>query len=364
MKVGILTFQWFHNYGAILQAYALQKSIERLGHSAKLINFCTDQSMQANQPFYWNGGTRRAIKSLLNLAHYNELRARYERCEAFRNQYLNLTERYSTESMLRSAKLGFDAVLCGSDQVWNTNTVNSSIWVLDFVKDARKISYAPSFGGNSVQPDSVHIFQDNLPKFDSLSCRESDGVRIVKELTGLDAAHVLDPTLIVDTSVWEGLCCDKVFREPYILVYSIEESIPFFNLIKAAKKKLKLPVVLISKGSTINRYPNVDKIVRDAGPKQFLGLFRDASFVCTNSFHGTAFSIIFRKQFLSVKHSTQNARMSSLLALTGLESRQQITGLEPLEWAEERFETDYDIALDRLKPVVEKSIYFLKDSLS
>ncbi len=364
MKVGILTFQWFHNYGAMLQAYALQQSVERLGHSVKLINFCTDQSIRANRPFCWNGGGRRALKSVLNMAHYKALKARYERCEAFRNQYLNLTERFSTEAMLRSAEQGFDAVLCGSDQVWNTNTVDSPIWVLDFVKDARRISYAPSFGGNTVRPSSVRVFQENLPKFDSLSCRESDGVKMVKELTGLDAVHVLDPTLIVEPSVWDKLCSSEVIREPYILVYSIEESPAFFNLIKSVKQKLKLPVVLLSKGATINRYPEIDKIVRDAGPRQFLSLFRDASFVCTNSFHGTAYSINFEKPFLTSKHSTQNSRLSSLLALSGLEGRQQTTGLEPLAWPKEQFALDYTDALDRLKPAVERSIAYLKDALT
>jgi hypothetical protein len=361
MKVGILTLSFLHNYGTLLQAYALRRVIEKRGHQATVINFYPEGCLINNKPFVWNKGLRKFAKSLVHLLHFRSLTSRYARFEEFKNTYLNLTPRFSSPSDVKPE--GLNAVVCGSDQVWNAAKGIDSFWLLDFVKKSRKVAYGPSFGGCHIHDSAIPVFKKYLPEFDSLSCRERDGVEIIKNMTGIEAELVLDPTLLIEPAEWNKLCSPRLIKDDYILVYSIEESPAFFDLISSVKKKLNLPVILLSRGASINRYPHIDKIIRDAGPSEFLSLFRYASFICTNSFHGIAYSINFQKPFLATHHTTENSRLSSLLQLLNLTTRQLKTGLEPLTWSREEFDIDYSDAISRLKQEVETSIAYLTKAL-
>jgi hypothetical protein len=363
MKVGILTFHAAHNYGAMLQAYATGQAVQRLGHEARIIDLLPESMIRRNRPFVCPDNIRQAAKMSRKMLHFNAWQRRYVRYEEFKQRYMNLTERFFSAEQLRKDPPGFDAYIAGSDQIWNPERGIDPIWLLDFVRDARRIAYAASFGTDAVNEKYHSVFREFLRKFSALSCRESRGVEMIREMTGLEAAQVLDPTLLLSAQDWESVCVPPQNATPYLLVYCLEESPEFMQLVPRMAEKSGLPVWVIST-SVSNRFRCADKVIRDAGPREFLGLFCHASLICTNSFHGTAFSINFRKNFVSIPHTTRNSRLASLLQLLSLEQRQLRRAADLDCWSRNDLHMDYTTAGKRLQNEVNRSIAFLKEALS
>jgi hypothetical protein len=363
MSVGILTFHAAHNYGAMLQAYATKKAVERLRGEGHIIDFCPAQVERGNRRIVWDHHPRQWAKNAVYTLHLADWRRRYQRYEAFKNEHFNLTVRYWQADDLRKNPPDFDVYLAGSDQVWSTEHGINPIWLLDFVKVGRKIAYAPSFGTGSVNPECHDVFQKYLPLFNVLSCRESRGVELIQEMTGVQAEHVLDPTLLLSAEDWGQVSVVPAIKQPYLLVYCMEESPEFMKLVPRAAKRTGLPVVVISR-SALNKFKCASRVVRDAGPAEFLGLFQHAALICTNSFHGMAFSINFRKDFISVPHTTRNSRLSGLLKLTGLERRQLTRADELDRWSDQDFHLDYEPVEAVLQQQIRHSLEFLKKALT
>jgi len=363
MKVGVFTFHASHNYGAMLQTYALKKSIEKLGHSTHVIDFFPRHVEQMNKKFKRVINARQLVKNGLYLLQAREWIQRYKRYENFKNDYFNLTQRFFCARELEENLPKFDAYIAGSDQVWNAERGIDPVWLLDFVARGRKIAYAPSFGADHVVESAVPLFQKYLPTFAALSCRELQGVEMIRQMTGLEATHVLDPTLLLTKGKWDEVGVAPAFKHPYILVYCLEESPSFMELVPIVSKRTGLDVVVIGYGF-INRFKGAKRVIRDAGPAEFVGLFSNADMVCTNSFHGTAFSIIFEKPFFSVPHTTRNSRIAGLLKVTGLECRQCQHPQEVLALSEDELGLDYSSVSPKLLESVQGSISFLKHALS
>lgn len=362
MNIGILTFHASHNYGAMLQAYALKVIVEKLGHESHVIDYSPDSVRLRNQKIKWTRSPRQWAKNVLFSLHKLEWETRYNRYEQFKNEYFDLTEHFENAEELEQHPPQFDVYITGSDQVWNAERGINPIWLLDFVESGRKVAYAPSFGTGSVDQKNYEEFRKNLPLFDSLSCREQQGVELIKEMTGLDAEHVLDPTLLLSAEEWGKVSVAPSLKSPYLLVYCLEESPEFMELVPRVANRTKLPVVIIG-GSAVNRFRCADRLVRNAGPAEFIGLFKNAAMICTNSFHGTAFSINLRKNFVSVPHTTRNSRLISLLNLVGLESRQVTHATEVDSWSTDDFQIKYASAEARLRTQVYASLDYLKKAL-
>lgn len=363
MNVGILTFCRI-NYGAILQSLALQTIIKSLGHQVEIIDY--ESTIKGTAGKFAPNRYREAILLIFKLIHYGQFRIRKERITDFKTQYISFSREHFKSSLeLENAVSKYDVFICGSDQVWrpSTNSDQNRTYFLGFVsqKDAIKISYAPSFGV-SILPkshkDEVRLWLNDIS---NLSVREQTGQAIIKEMTGRNAEIVLDPTLLLKKEHWQRYLTDSKIKitNPYILVYSTSQRGLIRELVKFLKKRLNLPVVVLSLTS-LNLIPRADRVVYDAGISEFIQLFSNATCVCTNSFHGTAFSIIFKKPFWTVPHNLTNSRIADLLSRIGLSDR-QIKNHET--FPESPLEIDYRTPEKLLDHARQLSISFLKSAL-
>lgn len=299
-KVGIMTlYHKTYNYGAQLQAYALQKSVEKLGYECELINF------------QWSG-----IRTIMN---YESGGKNVGRFRAF-SQAIPHSVRLYTPYNIEECADDYDIFICGSDQIWGAN-LNMPVFVLpqitlSFVpEDKTKIAYAASMGGSVATERIRDALASSVARLDAISVRETSAIPFMSEMTGRQVTAVLDPTLLLPADEWRTVLIPEDAGK-YILVYSIGKNVILDAAAKSLSEKLGYEVFSLS-------YTDSDT----AGPKEFLGLIDNAEFVLTNSFHGTVFSILFHKQFLAFSVDTsspefsKNVRIIDLLHSVNLKDR-------------------------------------------
>jgi len=303
------------NFGAALQAYALQSSIAEVVGHAGIIDY---GPVVPDHAHYTSGrALTKPAKLFLYALQIGEWRKRARRFHAFQKARLSLTERYPDLAALQAADLAADALICGSDQIWNPRLPFDPVFFLQFGSSScRRIAYAPSFGTPEVAPHLLPRLRDYLSAFDALSCREKSGADLMENLTGREVFHAVDPTLFLEASAWKELAAQaetiKV-PEDYILVYGLEDSPVLAEAVLMAQRETKLPIVTLSVDLRRPRHP-YSHLVRSAGPLEFLSLLLHARSVVTNSMHGTIFSLIFEKPALFPRHETSGERIKDLFA--------------------------------------------------
>lgn len=356
MKIGILTIHTAFNYGAMLQAYALQAALIKLGFEVQIIDYYSNE-LERNNLMLEVGKSPKQIISYLYAKFNPAIQKRISRFNSFRGS-LQLTKRYRDKEELYKTPPEFDIYIIGSDQVWNLERGFDPFWFLDFVKSKPKVSYASSFGTATISQIYHEKLNFYLSEFSTISVRETDGVKIIEEATGLSSIQVLDPTFLLSSEEWTKLAAKKQVEGEYILAYGFSKSEKFASLLSNIKKIYNLPVVAIPAGI---RYPyKVDKIISNAGPEEFIALFRDAKVICTDSFHGLAFSIHFRKPFFTIPHPSRNSRLENLLALFNIKNR-QINNPETLQgWSPEELTIRYEEIENLIQANTNKSIMYLK----
>jgi len=379
LKIGIITILKVNNYGAELQAFALQKKLEYLGFESEIIDYL----YYKNSNFIYTSMAKpfvklsllTKVKEWLNPIRENILTFPYRtaeniRMEKFENFHKNNTKlslkTYRSIDELYQSKFNYDIFMVGSDQVWNPQTnVSLKPYFLTFApKGKLKVSYASSFGVSSIPGMAKEIYKQGLNNIDQIAVREKQGVKLVKELTGRTACHVLDPTLLLNKQEWESVATLPKFTEPYILLYELSESAYTTQLAKTIAVNLGWTVVRVCKNAVEqDNDPSIHNII-DAGPSEYIGLFLNAAFVITNSFHGTAFSINFCKPFYSIlsKEKPNNSRQEGLLSLLNLEKRLVNEGTplpEPGDYFLDFAEPSILLANER-----KKSIRYLMDTTS
>lgn len=327
-NVGLATC-FIDNYGACLQAYALQTAIEKLGHKCEIINYrepvgYEKQKMKKrllSNPFF--------VTALSKFSEgYRRAYAKRPKFDAFRNKYLHLGVACDTEKAVYESALRYDAYVCGSDQIWNPLlfSKNNKIYFLDFVEEGKKrIAYAPSIGIEKIPEMYVEEFGQLVSKFDSLSVREKSGGTIIKDILDKDVDVVLDPTLLLNGEEWSQLAHSPKIKKPYIFCYLFGEREYIGTFVEYVRRKLGLPVVCIpfTKREHESDFLKIEK----AGPNEFLWLIKNASLVITDSFHATAFSINFNTPFYSLLRNTDNdknnmnSRIFNILEMTELTER-------------------------------------------
>ncbi|HEX2946776.1 MAG TPA: polysaccharide pyruvyl transferase family protein [Clostridia bacterium] len=329
MKAGILTFHHAHHYGAQLQAYALMRAARKAGAECEIIDYVRTDTVEGNRLFKKGLSARSMLSNANTLINLGRLKNRYARFESFVHDDMNLSEKfYGSYEQLKNDAPVYDVYICGSDQIWNPliykeNTFDPAFFA-DFAKDGRRIAYAPSFGISSIPEDKRELLKNYLERFECLSVREKQGESIIREITGREAQTVLDPTLLLDGDDWSSISAAPAFKEPYILCYFITDARKYGDFVQVLSDKYKLPVVSLCGSRRV--VPQTRHSVLDAGPKEFLGLFRNAAAVLTDSFHGTVFSINFKREFYSFESSQKsekavNSRLYSILDRLGLLSR-------------------------------------------
>lgn len=327
-KIKIITIHFGTNHGSVLQAFALSNYIRSLGHDAQIIDYVPERYR------VWNSLIlkKRAkyplpvIMAYYPLALVKSMRLR-NLFKNFLKCNLNMTRNYSKSDELKKNPPNADIYITGSDQVWNDdyNGAGELSYFLDFVPDdAKRIAYAASFGKEATEQEYLCKIKPLLNKFDAISVRESDAVGILDQLK-LNSVHVVDPVFLLDKEQWISFENTPEVKEPYTLVYVLDGKYDeLLDYAEKIKEKTGNKIYVVSFGK--KKDARIDKQFHMANPKDFVGLVHNAAAVCTNSFHGTAFSVIFRKKFITIGKPKYNSRMLSLLNKLSLEKHFVPTG--------------------------------------
>jgi hypothetical protein len=371
MNVAVVTIHDHLNYGAVLQAFALNKIVRELGHQCRTIDLGMEPASSRRYSRSKHPGEQ--LKNLYLLFHRNDNHRHRKRFGDFVRRHIPLSDvRYQSLDQLVASPPQFDVYVTGSDQVWHPVKLDRAIghaFHLSFAASDRHrlVAYAPSFGVSDIPERHVPRLREYLFRYHSLSVREKSGQEIVSRLTGKEAEIVLDPTLLLRVEEYRSIARVPSISEEYLLVYPMELGMDgvFWDMVRRVKERLSLQTVILLPLRFHYRWLLLaDKTILDAGPAEFLGLFDRAAFVCTNSFHGTAFSVLFQKGFLCAPHSVTNSRVHSLLEQLGLLSRQVISA-DPQRIQKALSETmDYARIRRCLDDRVRRSIAYLEGALA
>lgn len=359
MKLGLITIHTAFNYGAMLQAYALQTAISKLGYEVHIIDFYPLEMEKTNFKRKFNTDPKQILQYFYAKLNPN-VKKKIKRFDEFRGQ-MKLTKRYFKLNELYLNPPVFDTYIVGSDQTWNLENGFDSSKFLEFAKTNLKISYAASFGTTRIRNEYFGELKRYLTDFFAISVRESDGVNIIKEATGLVSKQVLDPTFLLNSNEWDLISSPPKIKDDYILCYGFDASDKSKSMIDSIKKRLGLQVIAISISMSIPF--RVDNFIQEAGPKEFLGLIKHAKYVCTSSYHGMAFAINYRKSFIATIHPTRNSRMESMLSVFGLENRQINNPEDILKMTDEDLFIDYSKIETNINDAIEDSFSWLKSTL-
>lgn len=323
-NVGIITMHKVPNFGSALQAYALQRKIDALGYSAEIIDYyypneyhCAKQGLayfpqrSAIRLLLLNVAARLMLALRLNKfkSKAEERVERYELQKSYRRFYkkfFKLSRFYGSIESICENPPDYDIYMTGSDQVWNPRFVaNDPVFFLDFARAGKpRLSYAASMSSRRIGKEFEDAYKVYLEKYAAISVREKSTAEIVARMTGKEANVVCDPTLLLNKDEWLEICPERpLVKDDYLLLYIQAYSFdPYPNIVSFTQKladRLGLKVVILMglrEGYSIEGAT----VFETVGPLEFLQLFRDARFVVTTSFHGTAFALNFQKDFYSV----------------------------------------------------------------
>ena len=369
--IGTITYHESINYGAILQTYALQKILVDMGHISEIIDYCNPQTRGISvlsryhriRHFVWQDIVKRTSVGM----------ERQKRTKEFCLKHLRLSARkyYDAETLHLAPPL-YDAYITGSDQVWNPRINNNdSSYFLTFAPLGKmRISYAASFGISQIQDRFISDYEKWLKQIHYLSTREIEGKQIIEKITGHNAEIVLDPTLLLDQEQWHLIAVSYKSPKPYILCYYMPGDKEVNKSITELAHQVSIltgwGIICIGQKEYMRLHPWRGSIF-DAGPAEFLGLFQNASFVVTNSFHGIAFSVNYRKPFFApvnqslLPEKILNSRITTLLKTLKLEHRLLPVG-EGLP-SESILDVDYKPVEIILQEEKQRSIDFLRNAL-
>lgn len=322
MVIGILTVHKQINYGAILQTYALQSTLERLGHKVVILDRNIDSTTGPILGAISNGSLRCWLQILLReclgLWDIQDIIRRI-RSLMFIKKHLHLTKYKFNDWTDAPEKLGVDLIVVGSDQIWNTKHHDPRVFLLEGAPNIPAITYAASFGTDGIDEKWISLFQKQLPKFKKLSVREEQGQNILKPI-GFDAEHVLDPTIIATDEIWKPFIKSKKNNKKLLVLYlitkpSYDEIMLLDNFAKKNDCIVKIylgttPQVKPSSylqwkthftGLSKSIFGRIKWALTDT-PKEYLNSLANADWVITCTFHGFMFSCIFKKQVRILKN--------------------------------------------------------------
>ena len=325
-----MTWYQSQNYGTVLQAYALQRTLNDIVADARLVNYDPAPWQQRNQSGLRKSKPFKAARMFQQRAMGVAPFTSAEKSAAFKgftSTFIKETEPVASPDDFEALNSFFDAFVCGSDQVWSPRCFDPRYY-LDFVADDKpRIAYAPSFGCDSLPDTIAATIAPLVSGFNALSARETAGARMVRDLSGRECKVVCDPVVLLGADEWRSISRHDtpLVSERYCLCYFLGRSEGNWKLARsiAKKKGLKLVIIPVFNGD-IKRGGMVPSGV---GPLEFLWLIDNASHVCTDSFHGLVFSTLLERDFSVFERfkpgstASQNVRIESFLSLTDLEDR-------------------------------------------
>ena len=310
--VGIATFHRSLNFGAVLQAYALQQTLKAHGVDSEFIDFRKGEHISRD----------RTLKSRLRRALLWVWDApRRRKFDRFVGEHLKTSKYFPTYREVQEHRFPYRAVVCGSDQVWNPELTEATLpfFLLEFLPDTiARVAYAPSCGNKEAVQARAEEFRQALPRFAALSIRESEELELIGDFAGgREVRTCIDPTLLGGEALWEAVAVSPPEREPYMFFYSFGAPRELTALAERIALARGLKIVHFHKG----RHFNCANRRVQPGPEEFVSLVKNAECVLTNSFHGLVFSVIFEKEFLVQNVKGRGARIRTLAAELGFEQR-------------------------------------------
>lgn len=367
-EVGVMTWFQHHNYGTALQAVAMSEIIKKIGYSPTVIQYYYSKVEPYDEIQKIKRIIRKAVNWLSPTGSPPYVSAKKEnKFEEFLLNNLSFSNECRTQSELEALNGKFDCFVCGSDQIWGTAYFKPH-YFLDFVyDDSKKIAYAPSIGRPKIDDKRVGKEVARLcSSFAYLSTREESGSKIIHDLTGRDVKTVLDPTLLLDKNDWLQFINSeyKLPESPYLLVYMLGCNESHWKKIYDIAEKLNLGAKIIPVFQ--NDIERKGCITYPIGPAEFLALIKNAAYVCTDSFHGMAFSVNFGKQFTVFErfknHNSfnQNSRIYNLADKLNLSDRicRKAADIKMMD-----VKIEYDRVNKARQALVNDSVDYLKTAL-
>ncbi len=367
MKVSLVTVHGYRNYGSILQTYATQEKMKEFGGEVEVLNYIREDSNDENFGTWLIektiGSNANPIKKLAYRMIIRASICRFAKiCDSFleKNVKLSGPKFYDFESAKKYID-GVDIFCTGSDQVWNVNANNGILppyYLTHAPEGAKCISYASSFGTTGFTPEQIEEMKPLFAKFDCMSLREQYGIDLLSKMGYEGAKLVVDPTLAVDKNFWSRLFDENPVKGKYVLMYQLNSNGKMDEYAEkfAAAKGLKLIRIgtrhdhLLKNGKTL--------LFPTAG--EWLRLFADAEYVLTDSFHGTAFSINFNKQFLCFSPKNFSDRILDILSVMEIPGR-LVEDYSRFDYTDTLI--DYDKVNGRLAAARKRTEDYLREAL-
>lgn len=372
MKIAVNTWYHYRNYGTALQAAALCEKLRLLGHDAGMIQYIPVGYVRTIPDYSLQKIASRVVRRLAGTGSDSPSGSHFcsdekeKKFDDFLHSHISFTGECRTLSDLENLNSSYDAFLCGSDQIWSPLNFNPH-YFLDFVHDEYKmVAYAPSMGTDRVEDRYIREQMPELiRRFHHLSVRETEGQELIRKLTGKKAECVLDPTLLLSVREWAELVPPQPVEGSYLLVYFLGQSADHWDLLYKLATQLHLSIKIIP---VYDLDLERDGCIRESvGPEEFVNLFRNASYVCTDSFHGAVFSILFHRQFTLLERfkkqdaNNQNSRIYTLMNCLSLNGRLLTASSGIVSQVEERI--DFENVDGKLSALVKKSVDYLISAL-
>lgn len=386
-KVGIVSCYFQHNYGSMLQAYATQMAIDNLGLDNETIDisgfnkeikiaklkYFAKASLTSDILLSKLGMAKNVVKKKISKNEYASLsQIRHDKFDKFAKDNFNLSEKYnSINELSQKCSKNYSSVLVGSDQLWLPANIAANYYTLNFVpKEVNSIAFATSFGQSSLPKDSSKKAEVFLKKINHIGVREKSGQKLVQDIANRQVPVVCDPTLLFDGDDWLKIQkAEPIEKEDYIFCYFLGSNESHREFVKRLKAQTGCKIIALVHLDEFVKCDEeyADEKPYDVDPADFLNYIRNAKYVCTDSFHCSVFSTLYKKDFFTFrrymqnsKHST-NSRIDNLFEMLAIQGR-LLNGDEDINHCI-NIKTDFDKVDENLKKIREYSYEYLRNSL-
>lgn len=386
-KVAIVSCYFQHNYGSMLQAYATQMALDKLGYENETIDvsgfnheikkakikYFAKASLTSDILLSKMGMARNVLIKKFSKNEYASLSHKCgEKFDSFAKSQFRLSPKYTSKTELgQKCPQNYSAVLVGSDQLWLPGNIAADYYTLNFVPSTvNTIAYSTSFGQSELPKDSSAKASVFLKKIRHIGVREESGKKLVKQLSGRDVPVVCDPTLLFTGEEWMQIQKEKPLVDgKYIFCYFLGNNPPHREFAKRLKAETGCKIIALTHLDEFVKSDEnyADETPYDVDPADFLNLIRNAEYVCTDSFHCSVFSILYKRPFFIFRRYTRNTRQSTnsrldtLFRMVGISGR-MMKGDEDIKKCIE-IKTDFDVVHKNLEKVRAKSYGYLEAAL-
>lgn len=383
MKIGLAINYDYPDYGGMLQAFATQRVLEKQGIESEAICFdCLKSDINKRKWTYFLSNIfdisivkekgkiiEKKLKQKANKSLNEKLLLRNSALENWCKDNFKVSKRYESWQKISEGARTYDAIVVGSDQLWLPSNVMADYYTLNWVPDdVNKVCYATSFGIGEIPKKYESTYRKYLTRINHMSAREISGQEIIRHICGKDVPLVCDPALLLDRDGWNEVVSERQIKEPYIFCYFMGDNPEQREFVKRLAQKTGCKIVALLH---LDQYIPADEKYVDYAPynvtpADFVSLVKHADYVCTDSFHGTVFSINYNKTFFTFRRFNKkaslstNTRITSLLSTLGLEDR-LFSGNDSLD--ENIEEIDWENIQKKVDDFRQKSMKYLLESI-